>query len=48
MTPTGHPGKLVRLPDGGFEGIRGASKSGPLTVDLNISGITVRKIKFPK
>ena len=48
VTPPGHPGKLVRLPDGGFVGYRGVSKSGPPTIDVNIPGIDVRKIKFPE
>ncbi|NHA16184.1 RHS repeat-associated core domain-containing protein [Thioalkalivibrio sp. XN279] len=48
VTPAGHPGKLVRRPDGGFVGYRGVSKSGPPTIDVNIPGIDVRKIKFPE
>jgi RHS repeat-associated protein len=46
VTPPGYPGKLVRLPNGGFVGYRGVSKSGPPTIDVNIPGIAVRKIKF--
>lgn len=48
VTPAGHPGKLVRLPDGGTVGFRGVSKSGPPTIDVNIPGVSVEKIKFPQ
>jgi hypothetical protein len=41
-----YPGILVRLPNGGFVGVRPVSTSGPPTVDLNIPGIDIREIKF--
>jgi hypothetical protein len=44
-TSTTHP-KLFRLPTGTV-GYRGVSKNnGPPTIDVNIPGIPVRKIKF--
>jgi hypothetical protein len=46
ITPSGHPGKLVELPTGGIVGYRPMSKSGPPTIDVNIPGIPIRKIKF--
>ncbi|HEX4142880.1 MAG TPA: hypothetical protein VHY91_04960 [Pirellulales bacterium] len=41
-----HPGQLFRLPGGGMVGMRPISKSGPPTIDVNIPGIPIRKIKF--
>ena len=45
-----HPGVegglLAELPGGGHVGFRPSSKSGPPTVDVNIQGLDVRKIKF--
>lgn len=47
ITPTGHPGILISLPNGGgVVGFRPQSKSGPPTVDVNIPGIGIREIKF--
>lgn len=46
ITPPGHPGKLVELPGGGIVGLRPQSKSGPPTIDVNIDGIAIDKIKF--
>lgn len=49
VTPPGHPGTLVQLPDnGGFVGLRPKSKSGPPTIDVNVPGLkgVVEKIKF--
>jgi len=45
-TPMGYPGLASDLPGGGWIGIRPVSKSGPPTIDLNIPGIPIRKIKF--
>lgn len=45
-TPRGYPGKLRSLPGGGSVGLRPASKSGPPTIDVNIQGINIDKIKF--
>ena len=46
VTPAGYPGKLVELPGGGVVGLRPASKSGPPTLDINLPGIPIRKVKF--
>ncbi|MCP3999197.1 MAG: hypothetical protein GY722_29650 [bacterium] len=46
ITPSGHPGKLVRLPGERVVGFRPVSKSGPPTVDVNIPGLDIEKIKF--
>jgi hypothetical protein len=40
-----HP-KLFRLPGGGTVGMRPISKTGPPTIDVNIAGIPIRKVKF--
>lgn len=45
-TPPGYPGTLRRLPGGGSVGFRPASKSGPPTIDVNIPGVPIDKIKF--
>lgn len=43
---TSHP-RLVRLPGGGSVGYRAIAKNnGPPTIDVNIPGIPIRKIKF--
>ena len=47
ITPTGHSGILIELPNGGgIVGFRPGSKSGPPTVDVNIPDIGIREIKF--
>ena len=52
VTPAGHQGKLIELPDGrGVIGFRPASRSGPPTIDViavDSPGrpIPIRKIKF--
>lgn len=46
VTPPTHPGKLVALPGGGFIGLRLVSKSGPPTIDVDIPGLPIRKVKF--
>jgi hypothetical protein len=52
VTPPGHPGRMVELPGGrGTVSIRPASKSGPPTIDVNVTdstgaSIPIRKIKF--
>lgn len=45
VVPT-YPGKLVNLPGGGRVGLRPKSKSGEPTVDVDIPGIPIKKIKF--
>lgn len=39
-------GKLAQLPNGDFIGLRYASKSGPPTIDVEIVGIAIKKVKF--
>jgi len=46
ITPPGHPGLLVALPGGGVIGYRPTSISGPPTIDINIPGYILDKIKF--
>jgi hypothetical protein len=47
ITPSGHPGILIQLPNGGGTiGFRPKSQSGPPTVDVNIPGVRIREIKF--
>jgi hypothetical protein len=46
VTPLGHRGKLVQIPGGGHIGYRPTSRSGPPTIDVNIPGIAIRKLKF--
>jgi hypothetical protein len=46
ITPPGYSGNLVELPTGGIVGFRPSSRSGPPTIDVNIPGIPIRKIKF--
>ena len=41
-----YPGKLVDLPGGGRVGLRPTSKSGEPTIDVDIPGIPIKKIKF--
>lgn len=45
-TSAGYPGTGYDLPTGGWVGLRTSSKSGPPTIDVNIPGIPIRKIKF--
>ncbi len=47
ITPAGHVGQVISLPDGSIIGFRPTSNSGPPTVDIKISGLSVRKLKFP-
>jgi RHS repeat-associated protein len=47
VTPAKYPGKMVELPGGDWVGLRPVSKSGPPTIDTNIKGIPITKIKFP-
>jgi hypothetical protein len=42
----GYPGKMVDLPAGGRVGLRPKSKSGEPTIDIDIPGIPIKKIKF--
>jgi hypothetical protein len=41
-----YPGKMVDLPGGGRVGLRPKSKSGEATIDVDIAGIPIKKIKF--
>ena len=41
-----YPGKMVDLPGGGRVGLRSISKSGEPTVDVDIPGIPIKKLKF--
>ena len=55
ITPPGHIGKVIRLPDGSVISYRPKSKtvprpeakSGPPTIDVNVPGLKIRKLKFP-
>ena len=47
ITPPGHIGKVIRLPDGSVISYRPKSKSGPPTIDVNVRGLKIRKLKFP-
>ena len=44
---SGHIGKVIRLPDGRAISHRLRSKSGPPTIDVNVPGLRVRRLKFP-
>jgi hypothetical protein len=46
VTPPGHPGRLVQLPDGGYVGLRPETRSHRPAIDLDIPGVRVRKIHF--
>ena len=48
ITPKGHPGKLVELPNGGRVGLRPVSSSADRSpsMDIKIPGIKVKKIHF--
>ena len=48
ITPPSYLGKLVQMPDGSVMGYHSKPKSGPPTIDLNIPGLNIRKIKFPR
>src|SRR5947209_1954181 len=41
-----YPGRMVDLPGGGRVGLRPRSKSGEPTIDVDIPGIPIKKIKF--
>lgn len=41
-----YPGRMVDLPGGGRVGLRPHSKSGVPTIDVDIPGIPIKKIKF--
>ena len=45
ITPS-YPGEMVDLPGGGRVGLRPISDSGEPTVDIDIEGIPIKKIKF--
>lgn len=47
ITPPGHAGKIIETPDGSVIGYRPDSKSGPPTIDVNVPGLKIRKLKFP-
>ena len=49
VSATTYPGTLVRLPNGGTVGIRTTMSNSPgtaATIDVNIPGIPITKIKF--
>ena len=46
VTQPTYPGKMVDLPGGGRVGLRPNSKSGKPTIDVDIPGIPIKKIKF--
>jgi hypothetical protein len=48
IIPPGHPGTLVRTPDGSYIGYRPQSRSSPPTIDVNIPGYKdrVNELKF--
>lgn len=46
ITPPGHPGLLYDVPGVGVFGYRPTSKSGPTTIDVDIPGLKIRKIKY--
>ena len=46
VTVPTYPGKIVNLPAGGRVGLRVASTSGEPTIDVDIPGIPIKKIKF--
>lgn len=45
-TPVGYPGTGCDLPGGGWVGLRPVSKGGEPTIDVNVAGIPIKKIKF--
>jgi hypothetical protein len=46
VTVPAYPGKMVDLAGGGRAGLRAKSKSGEPTIDVDIPGIPIKKIKF--
>jgi hypothetical protein len=46
VTVANYPGKMMDLPSGGRVGLRPVSKSGPPTIDVDIPGIPIDKLKF--
>jgi hypothetical protein len=46
VSPSDHPGQMFRMPDGGYIGYRPTSTSGPPTIDVNIPGVNITKLKF--
>ncbi len=46
VTGSTYPGTLVRLPDGGVIGLRAFSDSGGPAIDINIPGVSTRRIHF--
>jgi hypothetical protein len=46
VTVPTYPGKMFDLPGGGRVGFRPKSKSGEPTIDVDIPGIPIKKIKF--
>lgn len=46
VSGTTYPGTRVRLPGGGSIGLRLVSTSGPITIDVEIAGIGIDKLKF--
>lgn len=48
ITPSGHPGKVIRMSDGSVVSHRPTSKSGPPTIDVNVPGLKIRRLKFPE
>jgi hypothetical protein len=46
VTLPGYPGKMMDLPGGGRVGLRPKSKSGEPTIDVDIPGIPIKKVKF--
>ena len=47
ITRPGHIGKVIRMPDGSVISYRPRSRSGPPTIDVNVPGLNIRKLKFP-
>src|SRR5262245_38837385 len=45
-TPPNYSGTGTNLPSGGWVGLRPVSKSGPPTIDVNVPGVPIDKIKF--
>ncbi len=46
ITPPRYPGKRVRLPNGDTIGYRSKSTSGPPTIDVDVAGVGIEKLKF--
>jgi len=47
-TPPSYPGVRYSLPNGGWVGYRPLSRSGPPTIDVNVNGVNISKLKFPQ